>query len=484
MNMLLKHIRRTPVLWLLALVPVVFVCAHFRHDAYTLLFALSVLAIIPLATLLSHATESVAARTGDAVGGLLNATLGNLTELVIALTALKAGQYTLVKSSIAGAIVTNTLFMLGASLLIGGLRHHTQEFGRSNARLQTVLLFLATVAMLIPSAVGDVGTAAAAVFARQLSLGLAVVLIGAYGLSLLFSLKTHRAEFAGAEREEGGEALLPMGLALATLGGVTVLVALVSEVFVESVQHAAVSLGMTPAFVGFIVVALVCGAQEPAGSQRGHRPRQFIADRSVRRPGARPAELRRRPHADGSAVLAGRGHHGADRDRDRDTCDCRRPFGLVRRSASADRLSDIFHDALHAAARRLGMRKPERSKERGSDMRQGNARALRAAYLAALFRGLAVIWPILSGLLLFKAVIGAVIGAIEGWNLWQGMYFAYVTGLTIGYGDLVPRQGLTQFLAIVVGLSGIVLTGLVAALAVQALQATRQPGALDPQTDP
>ena len=74
---------------------------------------LSVLAIVPLAALLSHATESVAAKTGDAVGGLLNATLGNLTELVIALTALRAGQYMLVKASIAGAIVTNTLFMLG-----------------------------------------------------------------------------------------------------------------------------------------------------------------------------------------------------------------------------------------------------------------------------------------------------------------------------------------------------------------------------------
>ena len=103
--------------------------------AHTLLFALSVLAIVPLAALLSHATESVAAKTGDAAGGLLNATLGNLTELVIALTALKAGQYMLVKASIAGAIVTNTLFMLGSSFLLGGLAHHQQEFNASGARL-------------------------------------------------------------------------------------------------------------------------------------------------------------------------------------------------------------------------------------------------------------------------------------------------------------------------------------------------------------
>ena len=119
---------------------------QLAHDAHTLLFALSVLAIVPLAALLSHATESVAAKTGDAIGGLLNATLGNLTELVIALTALRAGQFVLVKASIAGAIVTNTLFMLGVSLLLGGLKYHEQEYNRITARMQAGLLFLATVA--------------------------------------------------------------------------------------------------------------------------------------------------------------------------------------------------------------------------------------------------------------------------------------------------------------------------------------------------
>jgi hypothetical protein len=115
MKPLLKEIQHNKHLWLLVFVPVVFAAKELEHDAHTLLFALSVLAIVPLAALLSHATESVAAKTGDAVGGLLNATLGNLTELVIALTALRAGQYVLVKASLAGAIVTNTLFMLGAS---------------------------------------------------------------------------------------------------------------------------------------------------------------------------------------------------------------------------------------------------------------------------------------------------------------------------------------------------------------------------------
>src|SRR5512144_2756637 len=169
MTPLLKEIRQTPLLWLLVFVPVVFAAETLAPEAHTLLFVLSVLAIVPLAALLSHATESVAAKTGAAVGGLLNATLGNLTELVIALTALRAGQYMLVKASIAGAIVTNTLFILGASFLLGGLKHRTQEFNRAGARMQGGLLFLATVALLIPSAVSRADAASSAMFTRSLS---------------------------------------------------------------------------------------------------------------------------------------------------------------------------------------------------------------------------------------------------------------------------------------------------------------------------
>jgi len=271
MGPLLKEIRHNPLLWLLIFVPVVLAAEKLKPEAHTLLFVLSVLAIVPLAALLSHATESVAAKTGDAVGGLLNATLGNLTELVIALTALQAGQYTLVKASIAGAIVTNTLFMLGASFLLGGLKHHMQEYNRGSARLQAGLLFLATIAMLVPSAVSEADSAAGSAFTENLSVSLAVVLIATYGLGLLFSLKTHREFFGSAEHGDAGETPWPLGLALATLAGVTVLVALVSEVFVESVQQAAITFGMTPAFVGFIVVALVGGAAEMASAFAGAR---------------------------------------------------------------------------------------------------------------------------------------------------------------------------------------------------------------------
>lgn len=272
MNPLLREIGHNRLLWLLALVPVLFVAQAVGPDAHALLFVLSVLAIVPLATLLSHATESVAEKTGSTVGGLLNATLGNLTELIIAVTALRAGQYVLVKASIAGAIVTNTLFMLGACFLLGGLKHHIQEYSRSSARFQSGLLFLATIALLVPSMLADEeSTPAADAFSQTLSLGLSALLIVSYALGMLFSLKTHRELFESATHGDDDHATWPIGLALGTLAGVTVLVALVSEIFVKSVQHAAEAFGMTPAFVGFIIVALVGGAAEMASAFSGAR---------------------------------------------------------------------------------------------------------------------------------------------------------------------------------------------------------------------
>src|SRR5215468_5656403 len=210
MKQLLHEIRRNPLLWLLIFVPIVLVAEKTKPEAHTLLFVLSVLAILPLALLLSHATESVAAKTGDSVGGLLNATLGNLTELVIAIVALQAGEYMLVKASIAGAIVTNSLFMLGASFLLGGLEHHVQEFNRAGARLQAGLLFLATVALLIPSTLSNVDAVTGAAFKQSLSSCLAVLLIVTYALGMLFSLKTHGELFASAGAGPEGESPWPM----------------------------------------------------------------------------------------------------------------------------------------------------------------------------------------------------------------------------------------------------------------------------------
>ena len=298
LSLLLKEIRHNPLLWLLVFVPVVFAAEKLAPDAPTLLFVLSVLAIVPLAALLSHATESVAAKTGDAVGGLLNATLGNLTELVIALAALRAGQYVLVKASIAGAIVTNTLFMLGASFLLGGLKHRVQEYSRVGARFQAALLFLATIALLVPSALAETDRASAAV-TQTLSLGLAVLLIVAYGLGMLFSLKTHRDIFGSARARRGRRSARrrgPWASPSPPSPCVTVLVALVSEVFVESVQKAAEAFGMTPGLRGVHRggargrrggdgVGVLRRAQEPAGPERRDRTRQ-------RRPRSRSSSRR------------------------------------------------------------------------------------------------------------------------------------------------------------------------------------------------
>jgi Ca2+:H+ antiporter len=259
---MLRDFLRTPINWLLVFAPAVLVAERVAPESHTLLFLLSVAAIIPLAALLSHATESVAAKTGDAIGGLLNATLGNLTELVIAVTALRAGMLDLVKASITGAVVTNSLFMLGGSFLLGGLRHRTQEFNPANARVQTGMLLLATIALLIPSSVTRVEALDVPSFELPLSYGLSAILIVTYASSLLFSIKTHREYFAGrGEGEHGGEPW-PMPVALAVLAGATVLIALVSEVFVGSVQVAALSFGMSRAFVGFVVVSIVGAAAE------------------------------------------------------------------------------------------------------------------------------------------------------------------------------------------------------------------------------
>lgn len=264
MRQLLTDIRKTPLLWLLVFVPAVIIGEHAWPGRQTLLFVLSVLAIVPLAALLSRTTEAVAERTGDAVGGLLNATLGNLTELVIAITALQAGQYALVKASIAGAIVTNTLFMLGGAFLLGGLRHHVQEFNRVGARFQSSLLFVAVVALLVPSMVATADGRAGSPELMTLSTMLAVLLIGGYVLGLLFSLRTHKEAFAGAAHEPSEEPPMPLATGIVLLLAITVLVALVSEVFVGSVQAAGEAFGMSPAFVGFIVVAMVGAAAEIA----------------------------------------------------------------------------------------------------------------------------------------------------------------------------------------------------------------------------
>lgn len=269
MGHLIAAIRAKKILWLLVIVPLPLLAERMAPASHTLVFLLSAAAIVPLAALLSYATEQVAERTGDAIGGLLNATLGNLTELIIAITALAAGEYLLVKSSIAGAIISNTLFMMGASFLIGGLRHKVQTFNAANARLQIALLFVSAFALLVPSAIAS---ADARQLPQDLSLLIAVILIATYVLGLFFTLGTHKSYFdaaraaepAAGDERHGVETheLWPVGVATGVLLGTTVIVALVSEAFVASLSGASESLGLSPAFVGIVIVAIVGAAAE------------------------------------------------------------------------------------------------------------------------------------------------------------------------------------------------------------------------------
>jgi len=263
-----RDLAANPVYWLLVATPALLIAHKLAPNAHTALFLFAIVAIVPLAALLSHATESVAARTGDAVGGLLNATLGNLTELVIAITALRAGMLDLVKASITGAVVTNSLFMLGGSFLLGGLKNRVQEFNPRNARVQAAMLLLATVGLVVPSAVTRVDALNVPEFTRPLSLAISAILLLTYGLGLLFSLKTHKDLF-GSASEEQHAAAWPMAGSLIALAVATVCIALVSEVFVGSVQEAALSLGMSKAFVGFVVVSLVGAAAEMTAAFSG-----------------------------------------------------------------------------------------------------------------------------------------------------------------------------------------------------------------------
>src|SRR4051794_40305721 len=168
--------------WLLIFIPITLVLEH-AHVRAPLLFFSAALAIIPIAGMIVHSTEQIASRTGDAVGGLLNATFGNAPELIIALVALKAGYLDMVRASLVGAILANLLLALGVAFLTGGLRFHEQRFNPIAARAYSSMMFLAAVSMTVPSAFSRVLAPNSVIRAEtQLNIGIAIILLLAYGL--------------------------------------------------------------------------------------------------------------------------------------------------------------------------------------------------------------------------------------------------------------------------------------------------------------
>jgi Ca2+:H+ antiporter len=251
----------------LIFVPIAIVLEYVVHARPEWIFVTSCLAIIPLAGLMGKATEHLAEHVGEGVGGLLNATFGNAAELIIAIMALRAGLYDVVKASITGSIIGNILLVFGLSAVVGGARYSIQSFNKTAANLGTTMLTLSAIGLVVPAIFHYVVVGAGTpVSEQELSLEIAFILIITYVLSLVFTLKTHRHLYAGGHGDDADEALGTEGWStrksLLVLLIATAFVALMSEFLVGAVQATAKTFGMTEVFVGVIVVAIVGNAAE------------------------------------------------------------------------------------------------------------------------------------------------------------------------------------------------------------------------------
>jgi Ca2+:H+ antiporter len=252
---------------LLVFVPIS-ITAHFLGGSPLLVFLAACAAIVPLAAWMGTATEEIAVVLGPSLGGLLNATFGNATELIIALVALNAGLTEVVKASLTGSIVGNLLLVMGLSMLLGGLRYKEQEFQPIVARVNAASMNLAVIAILLPTAVNATSTGVAARNIQNLSVATAIVLITVYALTLLFSMKTHAylCDVGEAEQEglEHGDQTPNPWLWIGVLLVATVFVAIESELLVDSLEVATSQLGLTPLFTGVILLPIIGNAAEHA----------------------------------------------------------------------------------------------------------------------------------------------------------------------------------------------------------------------------
>jgi Ca2+:H+ antiporter len=251
--------------WFLLFVPITLVLESLHGIPAPVVFFSAAIAIVPIAALIVQATEQLATRTGDAVGGLLNATFGNAPELIISLVALRAGYLEMVRASLVGAILANLLLALGIAFLTGGLRFHDQKFNPTAARAYSTMMFLAAISMTVPSAFSRVFAPQGVVREEKLlNIGIACLLLVAYGLYILFSLKTHSSAFASVEGDDAGhhEEQWSVTRAVGTLLLASVLAAWMSEKLVGAAEATGHALGMSQIFIGIVFVAIVGGAAE------------------------------------------------------------------------------------------------------------------------------------------------------------------------------------------------------------------------------
>lgn len=258
-----------PVLYLSAFVPAALALKLSGADP-TVVFFTSALAIVPGAAVMSDATEELSARSGPGIAGLLNVTLGNAPELIIAFLALLDGLQEVVKASLVGSVIGNSLLVLGAAMLFGGRKRTRQTFDRTAAQTHAGFLMVTVAALIIPAilvlarghALPGVGISRES-FGRQaehLSLAVSIVMIAVYLSGLLFSLRTHRDLF----RPEADQSDVTWSLrrGILTLVGAGVVVGGMSELLVGSIEHAAHAIGLSQFFVGAFVVAIVGNAAE------------------------------------------------------------------------------------------------------------------------------------------------------------------------------------------------------------------------------
>lgn len=253
--------------WLLVFIPVTLALEHAAELSASLTFLSAALAIIPVAALIVRSTEQLATHTGDAVGGLLNATFGNAPELIIALVALRAGYLDMVRGSIIGAILANLLLALGAAFLLGGVRYHDQTYNAGASRIYSTMMLLAATSLAVPSAFSRSFVSEGTMRQEQLlNLGVAGTLLLVYALYLLFSLKTHPGWFASAAQAHGHahhqEKAWSVPRAVASLIGAAALAAWMSEILVGGAAGAGRALGMSQVFIGVVLLAIIGGAAE------------------------------------------------------------------------------------------------------------------------------------------------------------------------------------------------------------------------------
>jgi Ca2+:H+ antiporter len=260
---------RSPMNWLLIFVPITVVLEKVVHAPAPVIFFSAGVAIVPIASMIVHATEKLATRTGDAIGGLLNATFGNAPELIISLVALRAGLLEMVRASLVGAILANILLALGVAFLLGGIRFYEQRFNPVATRAYSTMMFLAAVSLMVPSGFSRTFGSQGVLREEQLlNISIAVLLLIAYGLYLLFSLKTHPKSFASVETEADHheEHAGNLGLAIGSLVLASVLAAWMSEILVGAAEGTGKALGMSQLFIGIVFVAIVGGAAESSSA--------------------------------------------------------------------------------------------------------------------------------------------------------------------------------------------------------------------------